>query len=223
MNHLFIIISSLLLISCEPHPKQNNTHSLQTIEGRDLGHPENRIPIYRATVPSEWVRLDPSRNLSIADTTKPLCTFVINGNDDQKITITIHNFSSDKQEERIPPSAQIARWKKQFSDLNLASVIVKPTAHGGFAGLFLQSNGALSGHDTTIFGWAMQIAPEYYSSLSVKRQIARSSAEENFFKQMQSDYTIKAIGPTSLVDKHKKEIVDFANSFELIEEIPTAS
>jgi len=35
-----------------------------------------------------------------------------------------------------------------------------------------------------------------------------------------ADYTIKVLGPSDLVNEHKKAIDSFANSFELIEEIP---
>jgi len=63
----------------------------------------------------------------------------------------------------------------------------------------------------------MLIAPEHYQQLQTKEppDIAYR------MRQMRSDFTIKAVGWRDALEKHKDEIVMFANSFELIEEIPT--
>ena len=155
-----------------------------------------RRPVYRAKVPHSWVRLDPSG--SIEDTTKPNISFQI----DEKVQLTVHSFPSM----RIPPRAQVERW------LGQAHGDVHEVSHGGFVGLCLRA--------PTLLAWSLQLDFEHDQIL---RLLASSKAEEAHFEQMRADYTIKAVGPEALIEKHREEIELFAHSFELIQEIPARS
>ncbi len=183
----------------------------QVICGRDEGQGLDRVvryPLYRAKVPKDWIRKDSTE--SVADTTRPLVEYSIDGN----IVVTVHNFPADALEKRIPPEAQIERWKRQ---LNGEEEVLKPQAHGGFAGLALCAVRRSDNNCSAVLGWAMQLAPEHFQNL----QLAGTEEEMRHFRQMRSDYTIKAKGPPDLIEQHKSMIELFADSFELIEELPT--
>jgi hypothetical protein len=187
--------------------------SWQTIHGRNNASGPERPLIYRAKIPIEWVQRDPPPDGSLVDTRKPLVEYFIQDNN-QSIRITLHNFPSNSVEERIPPLSQVNRWKRQFDIIFPESVIISPVANGGFSGLFFEASGTLDNIKTTILGWSMQLAAEHYRTLS--------NYEGDIYLQIRSDYTLKAVGPTDLVIKHKNNIIDFFNSFELIEEIPSS-
>jgi len=72
--------------------------------------------------------------------------------------------------------------------------------------------GILNNEETMVLAWALQIAPEHCRTLS--------NPDSYLNKQMRSDVTIKAMGPVTLMKKHKQAIETVARSFELIEEIP---
>lgn len=126
----------------------------------------------------------------LLDTARPLVKFII----DNDILITVHNFPGI----RIPPQNQVMRWKKQTGVSSSKNFRVHPISHGGFAGLEFESKECLA--------WAMQMDPDHYQKV--------------FEAQMKADYTIKAIGPQDKLPLFRDEIIDFALSFELIEEIP---
>lgn len=220
-----IILFMFFIASCISCNDLSNplTSSLQEISGRDEGKQVNgdylRFMVYRSKAPLTWQRCDPQQNASIADTTKPLCEFVIKDGT-EIVRITIHNFPTIKAEERIPPGAQVARWKRQFTELDPTSVTVSPQSYGGFAGLFFEGSGMLSGEQKTVMAWSMQLAPEHYSTLSYLIDTSDSLQEKEHLKQVRSDYTIKAVGPTPLMEKHRHSLIVFARSFELIDEIP---
>lgn len=220
---IFFLLITSLCISCSDQPNILNS-SLQEIAGRDDGKESNgeytRSIIYRGQLPLHWRRCNPSRSESIGDTTKPLCEFIIEDEGAEEVHITIHNFPTTKLEERIPPEAQIARWKRQFTELDLTTLAVIPQSYGGFAGLLFEGSGIQKEKHTTVIAWAMQLAPEHYSTLSFLLSTIYSSQKQEYFRQMRSDYTIKAVGPTALMKKHRQAILGFAHSFELIEEIP---
>lgn len=190
----------------------------QEIFGRD----NSQLPLYQVKVPKKWKNQIQSA-LSLEDTTKPLCEFIIQNNEHDsdteksmgQIRITIHNFPSESITERIPPNAQIARWKRQLTKMDPNSLSVEPQAFGGFVGFLFEGTGLLSEDPTTILGWIMQIAPEHYRALN------RPGKDVNYRKQMRADYTLKAVGPKQLIEKYKDEIIVFARSFELIQEIPS--
>lgn len=196
-------------------PKMSDNQLVwQNIPGRDTGISRIRPFIYRVKAPASWHRQFPSDTDSIFDTTKPLCEFLIKENTSM-IRITIHNFPTDEIEERIAPASQIARWKRQFEQLDEISLNVKPIAHGGFAGLFFEAIGTLENRKTKVLGWSLQLSAEHYRNLA-----SIDLSTQNEFKQLRSDYTIKVVGPVELVEKHQAILMLFANSFELIEEIP---
>lgn len=218
----FIILALLTLVGCD-HPKpppppeefspapRGPSFNWHRINSRDDGDPLTRFPLYYAKVPSDWVRIDPPSNESIVDTTKALCEFLIEDGE-KKVRITIHNFPSNDIDERIPPISQIDRWKGQFQSLVRSQTHIVPEIHNGFIGLFLECKGTLDNVPTKLLGWAMQLAPEYYTLLSFDNSL--------FSRQARADYTIKAVGNPELMDKNQPSIMFFAYSFQLIEELP---
>lgn len=205
---LFLFLG-LLLIGCES-PSIPTTYSY--INGRNNDVSSERFPIYRAKIPLHWKRLDPKLNESLEDTKKPLCTFLIE-NQDQFVRITIHNFPSENMQDRIAPEAQIRRWKNQVD--KGSAIIIKPEARGGFSGFMFES----VDDQKSVLAWAMQLFSEHYQALNLKEQLSQSQTENLHFHQKKADYTIKATGPTSLLKQHRDEIIAFAQSFELIEAI----
>ena len=211
----------LLLVACSTgNQVEDLASSWQQIDGRDdqskTGHIVRR-PVYRARVPKDWVREDPSPGVSNEDSKLPICTFVID-DDDEQIRITIHNFPTDSFDQRIPAQAQVARWKRQLGALDEGPSLLTPVAHGGFSGLYLQVTGERDGQPTRFLAWSMLLDPEHYRVL-----VALEGADEElrFFRQMRADYTIKAVGSPDLVEQHREAIESFARSFELIEAIPS--
>lgn len=217
----FFILIFLSLCSCEYQPP--NTHkeaplhlrapsyNWARVNSRDDGDPTARFPLYYAKVPTDWIRIDATSEESLADTKKPLCEFLIEEGE-AEIKITIHNFPSNTIEERIPPLAQIDRWKGQFESLERTQTYVHPAIHNGFIGLFLECEGILQKKPSMLLGWAMQLAPEYYTILSFDNSL--------YSRQERADYTIKAVGNPQMMKKHRSTIMFFAHSFQLIDELP---
>jgi len=165
--------------------------------------------MYRIRVPNAWkLSLFPKEE-SLKDTTRPLCTFVIEEKEG-KINIAIHNFPSLRLDDRIPPGAQIARWQRQFDIINPLCQRTISQSFSGFQGSLYEGRGSINGIDTTILGWAMQMGTDHYRVLSRPR----------FPRQMRADVTIKASGPSALMTKYRQALIASARSFELIEEIP---
>ena len=130
------------------------------------------------------------------------------------IRITIHNFPSNKIEERTPPGAQVARWKGQFEKLDTCESCVTPQTFNGYCGALFKGIGTMQEKPMMMLAWAMQITPQHYRALSDDSPI---------HKQMRADFTIKAVGPEELMEQYYKDIVEFAHSFELIEDVPARS
>ncbi len=206
---IFTLITSLLT-SCSSNSSLPSSN-WQLIGGRDDGQVLERPLLYRVLVPSEWTRQDPSINESIADTKKSICEFYIHEKD-QSIRLTIHTFPFMQKQLRIPPQAQIARWKSQFEELDLVATHSQPDSHGGFSGLFFEGQGILQGKPTKVIGWSMQLASVYERELNQEKQ--------PLDHRKCADYTIKASGPPDLMDHYRIAIIAFAHSFELIDEIP---
>lgn len=204
MSRLLLLILTVLLVGCSQEPTQIATKS-QPIAARDNGQSLDRPLIYRANVPITWTRNDPSPTESILDSTKHNCEFWI---DDPQgnIRITIHTFPVNASHPRIPPNAQIHRWKDQFEELDPLSVNVVALAQGGFVGLQLEAKGLMHGKETKVLGWSMQLPWEYERQLTDEYKRA--------------DFTIKVVGNPRAVDNHKPEIRQFVKSFELIDELP---
>ena len=197
--------------------QQDSTRQLHIVElaARDEGIPAEKPIIYRMKVPSHWTQQQPSFDESITDTKKAIAEFFIEEKD-EKIRIAIHNFPSDSMDSRIPPMVQVSRWKKQFSSMVPSSVSTKPHAFGGYYGFLFEATGEMHGIATTVLGWALQLAPEHYRSLS--HPVPATLA--NRHRQMRGDVTIKAVGPEQLMDKYREEIISSARTFQLIDDIP---
>jgi len=208
-----VIFFGCLLSGCSTESEADALTLMQEIKGRD--DDGQRTPIYRVRIPDNWVRRDPLPTESLKDTTKALCEFLIY-EPGESIRIAIHNFPSETMEQRIPPFAQVERWKQQFAALYSAESSFEPQAFNGYSGQLFIGKGLLEGKESMVMGWALQVAPEHYRTLS-------SPENENnipSFKQMRADVTIKASGPKAFMEKHEAKIRAFARSFELIEEIP---
>src|SRR5262249_9135592 len=128
------------------------------------GRGSGRLPrslIYRVKFPPSWTSFQPPLEETLADTIVPLCEFRIE-EEGKSIRITIHNFPTDKLEERIPPHAQIARWKQQFDELEPASISIIPQSYSGYTGLFFEGSGIMKGNDETMLCWSLQMGTEHY-------------------------------------------------------------
>ena len=200
------------LTSCHQPTPPLPSSNWQLIAGRDEGQANERPVLYRALVPFNWVRKDPPVTESIADTTKSICEFYIQ-DEGQTIRLTLHSFPIMQSNQRIPPPAQIARWKRQFEELDLLATHVLPDSHGGFSGLYFEGQGILQGQPTKVMGWSMQLASSYERKLSHER--------DPHDRCKRADYTIKASGPPALMDQHRAALLAFARSFELIDELPS--
>ncbi len=186
----------------------------QFFSGRDDEQSIERPFLYRALVPSNWIRLDPLRTESIVDTKKAICEFYIRENH-QAIHLTFHTFPIKKNHSRIPSQNQVTRWKQQFEELDLLSTVTESQSHGGVSGLFFEGQGKLNGNNMKIMGWSMQLATLYEQQLQqAKQRLDRTKC---------ADYTIKAIGPLDLMNKHRMAIIAFAHSLEYIDELPSPS
>lgn len=210
LHSFHCIVLVFTLTSCTP-AQPPMTLNQQCFKGRDNGQSRERPLLYRALVPSHWIRQDPLEIESIADTTKAICEFYIHEGH-ESIRLTIHTFPITQDNMRIPPQAQITRWKRQFEELDPIATHTLPDAHGGFSGLFFEGQGILQGNATTVLGWSMQLASIY------ERQLSQGKNPLDLHKR--ADYTIKASAPPHLMTQHRSEIVAFAHSFELIDELP---
>lgn len=205
---------SLLFNSCTDAPQ--DLIPMQEIKGRDYSG--KRFAVYRARIPVDWIRKDTLPEESLADTTKSLCEFIIPG-EEGVIRIAVHNFASETLDQRIPPGAQVARWQRQFEVLIPSESSTTPQAFSGYSGLKFKGVGTLNKIATVVLGWSLQLSNEHYRMLSHPQK----TADNDIYREMRADVTIKAVGPKNLMDQHEEEIIGFARSFELIEEIPSRS
>lgn len=184
------------------------------IAGRDEGSiPKQKV--YKAKLPLAW-HVKEREDSSTSDSKIPLATFF---NHNNSVKITVHNFPSNHLKERIPPSMQVDRWQKQFDSIDPVRLSIKQIASNGFQGLFFEAEGLMGEEKVTILAWALQLHPPYYSHLNTKKMLSKNKEEIHYLKQMQADYTIKAIGSTESMNQCKEEILFFAKHFELIDEI----
>ena len=174
----------------------------EVIWGRSSGAP----PLYRAEVPASWEKLP--REEGLEDTTRPIASYLIREGA-QAIRIAVHNFPAYEKQQRIPPQANLARWRGQFEELKESHWAVKACSRGGFCGLMLDASGKLRGEEARLLAWSMQMAERPWNALQLRG-----------FSEKGADYTIKASGPLSLMNKHAPQIERFAETFELIEELP---
>ena len=210
-RQIIFILILFILTACNKPSSTKLILNRQFIAARDEGQSMERPFIYQAFVPINWVRKDPLGSESISDTTKSNCEFYIHDNG-ETIRITIHTFPI-LENHRIPPQAQISRWKKQFDEMDALESHVNTESHGGFIGLVLEGKGQYQGKETKMMGWSMQLASKY------EQQLNQGKQPLDHFKR--ADYTIKAIGSPELMDRHRSDLIQFAQSFELIDELPS--
>lgn len=158
----------------------------------------SKNPIYQVQVPLDWEKNIPE--IPSKDTKDPIATFYVD-----QVTISIHNFPTQKIEDRIYPEAQIERWKdqKKWEVLDTS-----PYTNGGFGGFFLE---AYTKDGQGCFAYALQLTPSLFRAIS----------ENEIDKK--ADYTIKVTGPSKTLQDLKTKIEQFADSFEWIEPIPLCS
>lgn len=208
-EYFFVLIILLFLSSCRECPEKVPpfTEQIFTGRGETISYGQKvRRPVYQAKVPLVWRRIDPSPDDPLSDTTKPIVKFSL----DENVTLSVHTFPTSSLEERIPLTAQVERWRSQLKG---APCMLDRVGHDGFAGLYFEGKN----ETTTVCAWCLQLDFAHYQKLHF---MAATLEEEEHYKQMSADYTIKVSGPTALIEKHKKEILLFAGSFELIDEIP---
>lgn len=163
-------------------------------------------PIYRVAAPADWTFIPRDANQNIHDTTQPIAEFLIRDGD-STARIAIHNFPVESPKQRIPPIAQIERWKKQFASLD--SSTIKPQAFSGFAGLLFEGSGVLKGQDALMIGFSLQLGDVHRRMVALLPDSLDKLA----------DVTIKAVLPKMLHHK-RNEVVAFGRSFEFIDDIP---
>ncbi|CCB86179.1 MULTISPECIES: hypothetical protein [Parachlamydia] len=213
-SRLIFILLCFFLWGCNT-PPPSDPRQTQEIGGREDGNPPTRFPVYQAKVPLSWIRKDALHTQSLQDSTLPICEFFIR-EEQNEVRVTVHNFPNASLESRVPPLAQISRWKKQFEQLNPLHQHTQPQSWGGFVGLYFEGSGQIKGEQVKMLGWCMQLARDHFLNVQQKLLIS----PDPYFKQALADYTIKALGPKEFVEQHQTEIEAFANSFELIKELP---
>lgn len=213
IHRLLVNLLLIVLYSCNSSSEHAKTElSWQEINGR------SGEAIYRVRVPATWKRLNPAGTEFHEDTTQPICTYFIPDKENQA-TITIHNFPV-REEKRIPPEAQVERWKQQLRSQEGSLTTVIPQAFAGFIGLRLEGTGTIKNQPVMVMAWAMELAPEHFVALNTQLQQASDAQEAKEIEQQCASYTIKAVGPESVMATHRHQLIAFARSFELIEELP---
>lgn len=186
-----LLLLALSACGSDERPPEIKTRQT-TLCGREMGR-----PLYQAEISLNWKKIEPGSHQNLSDTTLPICSFE-KGN----ILITVHNFPISSLEQRIPPLAQITRWKEQ--QFHTHNGDVTPSAHGGFGGFRLE---AYDPYGKGMIAYAMQMTPSLFRAIQDP--------------QIKADYTIKAVGPSSEIEAERNAIDAFANSFELINPIPS--
>jgi len=216
---LAAITLAFIFESCSSEKKEESlTFQTILIRGRNEGLNITERPyIYRISIPLEWSYKEVDLTTSIADSRLPIAEIHI-GEAQGEVLISLHNFPLEKNARTIPPMAQISRWKGQFTSLDHTKSSLIPQSFSGYVGFRFEGAGIIKGRQTTVLGWALQVSPEHFLTLSYPRD----ELEEEVLKQMRGDVTIKVTGPPKLVEKHKQAIDRFARTFEMVHEIPSA-
>jgi len=205
----FLLI--FLISSCQ-EPKKIKEKHWQFISARDNGLSFDRPFVYRAIAPTNWIRKNPKNDESIQDTRKANCEFyLLNEEKEKGMRLTIHTFPIQNLQLSISNEAQIARWKQQFSYLNPLSIKVTSLSRGGFNGLAFEAEGIIDDKQTMVIAWSMKLAPLYSHLLQQTREVKQ---------ELLADYTIKVVGDPEFMKTNRLDIIEFAKSFELIEELP---
>lgn len=200
-SHVPLLIALLLFFTgCSRDRAKEKPPPWQMICCRDV--PERgllRHPLYRTRVPIHWQQV--SYEGSISDTRLPIAEWRIPA-EEGFVTVVVHNFPT----QRIPPIIQIRRWLEQLKPSPL-SLSLKEIVQNGYRGYFLEG-----ANDTEcMVAWALQVGFQHYSALQ----------GEGFFRQqMAADVTIKVKGPPLAIEKEKRGLLIFGNSFETLDPFP---
>lgn len=118
--------------------------------------------------------------------------------------VTFHTFPSDSLDKRIPPTAQIERWKKQ---LNGKESEITPYTRCGFGGFRI-----VCFEEKGMIGYAMQLTPPLFQAMLYPH----SKLEDVYFTEMRSDYTVKAVGSGKALENEAVNIDSFVKSLKWI-------
>ncbi len=210
-------IALLLLIclsfgSCMFQKSNKHYYSWQELQGHKIAVVQEKDkfstePVYRVRAPLSWEKVAIATEPGVLDHTRPLCEYKIKG-DGGEVTVTLHQYYYSNPRLRPSPFARIQRIQRLFSYLDPTETYVIPLEHREFTGYFFKGSGLYRDkRETTILTWAMQMQAGIYEKVTQEHQGQELKT---------SDYMIEARGPTSLVNKHSQQIVDFAKSFHLI-------
>lgn len=199
------------LLSCTPSTPPSS-FNWQLIAARNEEPSLDRPFVYRVQVPSHWKCEQSFTDASVTDTKKPICEFYIQEGE-EIVRITIHSFPIYSSDQRIPPLAQVMRWRQQFEELNEWTTSLASESYAGFSGMRFEGEGLIRHQPTRVMGWSMSLASAY------DKQLSLGKSPLDCYKR--ADYTIKASGPPALMHKHRAALLAFAHSFELIDELPT--
>lgn len=166
-----------------------------------------RKPLYQVQVPLQWQRVNPPEDDLLQDLRKPLVKFVI----EPGLNLVIHNYPTDSIEERTNQALQIEEWSKPFKICDWSS---QECSQYPFSGFYFEGRV----ENKKISAWNLQLDPNLYQML---RFLAATVDEEEHYKQMRADYTIKVSGPCHLMEKHRDAIQFFVSSFHLIDSLPS--
>ena len=158
------------------------------ITGRD-GDP----PLFVCQPPASWTTVLPAEQ-NLQDTRVPIMEWSIEG----KVRVTLHTFPAIPK--RIPPQAQIARWRRQLAPLEKEQITQQSFA--GFFGLVWEGEN----QKTKVLAWSMLLGNEHLYTLWDR-------------PRMQQDWTLKAEGDPASVNSRRDEIFNLARSLEFVDEI----
>lgn len=199
--YLCFIFLTFLVSSCENTPEEQ----LQIIEVKGRSERARLTPkleTYRMMVPQGWEIEFPPDEDPLLDTTMPLLTLRFGD-----VVAVFHNFPAESLEQRIPPIAQVTRWKKQFESLSEPTLQIFPFATSGFTGLQFEAVGIQKNEPIKVLAWSMQLTPELFQRLP------------EHASQQKGDWTLKASGPPDQLEMVQEDLFRVARSIELLEEL----
>lgn len=207
MRLLVLFLTGLLFVinSCEKSNPEEPSYVFIYDRSKNTTH--ERQALYRIVLPNGWLAKNTTQ--PVTDTKFPLIELVYEENG-ETILLTIHNFPYQNASERIPPQAQINRWKKQFNSLDVA--VIKPQAFAGFVGQLFWGEGEIKGTNAAMYAWAMQLAQEHEKTLAADKCLSQT--------EIRSDITLKATGPKTLMNEQQDTIFKLVRSFEYINALP---
>lgn len=194
MQPLALIFLAVFLAACDVDHDASRT-VVDTISGR-----EQQNDLWHIRRPVEWTLKDASP--SLRDSRLANKEYEI----EDAISLVIHSFPSQTIEKRIPPLAQVQRWKAQFDRSPPPQFHLSPQAFSGYAGFLLEGEGRIKGKEVRMLAWALSLSPKAYFSLKNP--------------ESRSEITIKVVGSEEMVNLHEESILKAVRTLGLIEAIP---